>query len=161
MGADRRRPDDTMGIAAATMDARIFNMLWVTAELLFLVSAVVVLLRLKGEHGRWEAGSMAVAVLAHSMPLATLVLYLWVARAGGFPTEAPAGGEAGVVPAWIWTHVWASLLFSSPVALVLSVIAAAMPPYPPRHLLSFLCRLCGAAAATCAWLVLFERAPGG
>jgi hypothetical protein len=125
--------------------------LWSTSAVVFLVLPLTVVLRARSDMPQWELGSVAVALVANLPGLFTLAVFTWVFILGGGEPDPEQMG-------W-WQRVYGPLFVATPIALGFSVTAAALPPYPPRHWGSFLCRLAGCASAGFAWHVVLNYVP--
>ena len=99
------------------------------------------------------------SVVASVLPLVTLLLFLRVFVIGGSSNVAQLAGESGLDLWSLWFHAWPLLFFGNPVAFMVALVAALLPPYPPRRWQSFASRACAVVAASFAWYTVVTFFP--
>lgn len=123
------------------MNPSLFLALWIGSQTLQLALGLGACWQ---EHTTNESrlGSLIVSGLGAILPLLTLILFLYVFVFGGSSHVAQMAGPDGFDLWTLWFHAWPLLFFGNPVSFLLLVVTTVLPPYPPRHWLSFTSRLC-------------------
>src|SRR5262249_1354027 len=133
------------------MNPWLFLFLWVGAQALQLTLAVLAVRQRPDASGRKRLGSLVVSGVASVLPVVTLVLFLRVFVIGGSSNVAQLAGESGFDLWSLWFHAWPLLFVGNPLAFLVTVVAALLPPYPPGRWQSFASRICAVVAAGFAW----------
>src|SRR5262249_43738139 len=132
---------------------------WVGSQALQLTFAVLAVRQQRDASGHKRLGSLVVSGVASVLPLTTLVLFLRVFVIGGSSNVAQLAGESGFDLWRLWFHAWPFLFFGNPLAFLLAVVAALLPPYPPSRWQSFASRICAVVAAGFAWYTVVRFFP--
>ena len=141
------------------MNPWLFLFLWVSSQALQLTFGVLALCQ-RPEIGRQRrVGALVVSGYASVVPLVTLLLFLWVFVIGGSSNVAQHARFSGLDLWSLWFQAWPFLLFGNPLSCLVAVVAALLPPYPPRHWKSFASRVCAIVAAGFACYVVVTFFP--
>lgn len=141
------------------MNPWIFLFAWVGSQTLQLIFAALAVFRRTEPDGRRRLGSLIASTLATILPLITLLLFVVVFVIGRSSNVAQLAGESGYKLWSLWCGVWPLLFLGNPVALLGTLVAALLPPYPPRYWQSFTSRIFAIAAAGFAWYTVITFFP--
>jgi hypothetical protein len=119
------------------MNPWMFLFLWVGSQALQLTLAVLAVCQRPDA----RLGALVASGAASVLPLITLVLFLRVFVIGGSSNVAQLAGESGFDLWSLWFHAWPLLFFGNPLAFLVAVTAALLPPYPPSRWPSFASRV--------------------
>lgn len=135
-----------------------FLLLWIGSYALHLAVGVYAYSKERTTGDR-RLGPLVVSGVASIPPLITLLLFVRVFVLGGSSNVAQLAGEDGYDLWRLWFQAWPLLFFGNPAAFLVTLGAAFLPPYPPRHWASFVSRLSAVSAAACAWYVVVKFFP--
>jgi hypothetical protein len=91
--------------------------------------------------------SLVVSGLGSLLPLVTLLLFLVVFVIGGSSNVAQVAGGSGYDLWSLWCSTWPLLFLGNPLAFIVVLVAASLPPYSLSQWPSFCSRWCAVAAA--------------
>jgi hypothetical protein len=141
------------------MNPWMFLFLWVGSQALQLIFGVLAVCQQPDAGGHKRLGSLIVSGVASAPPFVTLVLFLRVFVFGGSSNVAQLAGESGLDLWRLWFHAWPLLFFGNPLAFLVALAVAILPPYPPGRWQSFASRVCAVVAAGFAWYMVVTFFP--
>src|SRR5262245_1237852 len=91
--------------------------------------------------------ALVASAIVSVLPLFALLMFVRVFVIGGSSNVAQFAGADGAGLWSEWFHAWPLFFFGGPVVLLVTLVAALFPPYPPRQWVSSVSRLCAIASA--------------
>jgi len=146
-----RSAEGSRSALVVPMNPWLFLLVWVGSQTMSLVFAILAVRQPPDATGQRRLGSLWVSGLASILPLITLLLFLRVFVIGGSSNVAQLAGDGGYSLWSLWFDAWPILFFGNPIAFLVALVAAFLPPYPPSHWRSFASRACVVVAACFAW----------